>query len=54
MIVATVRAAGAMEFYSHDRQCLALASLVMTAHDLPTPHELMDQYVASDIRAGDV
>jgi hypothetical protein len=53
MIVASVRAAGAMEFYSHDRQCLALASLVMTAHDLPTPHELEDQFLAGDIRRGD-
>jgi len=54
MIVASVHAAGATEFYTHDRKCLALARLVMTAHDLPKPHELGEQFLASDIREGEV
>jgi hypothetical protein len=53
MIVSSARAAGATEFYTHDRKCRALASLVMTANDLPTPHELEDQFLADDIRRGD-
>jgi hypothetical protein len=37
MIIASVRAAGATEFYSHDKKCRTLANLAeMTAHDLPT------------------
>jgi len=53
MIVASVCAAGATEFYSHDRKCLALANLVMKAHDLPTS-DPNDMFIMDDIRRGDV
>jgi hypothetical protein len=36
MIVASAKAAGATRFYSHDTECRALASLIMTSYDLPT------------------
>ena len=36
MIVASAKAAGATEFYTHDRKCRTLANLVMIARDLPT------------------
>jgi hypothetical protein len=36
MIIASAQAAGATDFYSHDKKCRTLAGLVMTAHDLPT------------------
>jgi hypothetical protein len=36
MIVASVRAAGATQFFSHDRKCRTLAGLIITASDLPT------------------
>jgi predicted nucleic acid-binding protein len=52
-IVASVRAAGATAFYSHDRQCRALASLVMAAHDLPRD-DPDDMFLREDIRRGDV
>ena len=53
MIVASVHAAGATDFYSHDRQCRALADLVMTSHDLPTD-DPGDMFLKDDIRRGDV
>jgi predicted nucleic acid-binding protein len=52
MIVASAHAAGATEFYSHDRGCRALAGLVMTAHDLPTHAE--DLFLEGDIRRGEL
>ena len=36
MIIASAKAAGATDFYSHDKKCRALAAMVMKAHDLPT------------------
>ena len=37
MIIASVRAAGATDFYSHDKKCQTLAKVAgMTPHDLPT------------------
>jgi hypothetical protein len=53
MIVASALAAGATEFYSHDRKLLALARLVMTAHDLPT-NDPEDMFLKDDIRRGNV
>ena len=53
MIVASVCAAGATEFYSHDRRCRALASLLMAARDLPTD-DPEDMFLKDDIRRGDV
>jgi hypothetical protein len=54
MIVASVRAAGATDFFSHDGNCRALASLVMKAHDLPTGKEtLEDIFISGDIRRGE-
>jgi len=35
MIIATAKSAGATEFYTHDKKCLALAQLIMTSCDLP-------------------
>ncbi len=52
MIVASAHAAGATEFNSHDRKCRALASLVMTAHDLPTHSE--DLFLPGAIQRGEV
>jgi predicted nucleic acid-binding protein len=49
LIVATARAAGATEFYSHDARCRKLAeALSMKAHDLPKRHPNM--FVDSEIR----
>ena len=54
MIVASARAGGATEFYSHDHKCRALAKLLMTAHDLPTgTGDLKDMFFMGDIRRGD-
>jgi len=53
MIVASACAAGATDFYSHDGNCRALASLVMTPHDLPTS-DPEDMFLEGDIRRGDV
>jgi hypothetical protein len=53
MIVASVCAAGATEFYSHDRKCRALADLIMKAHDLPTS-DPDDMFIMDDIRRGDL
>jgi len=53
MIIASVLAAGAAEFYSHDERCRALANLVMTAHDLPT-NDPEDMFLKGDIARGEV
>lgn len=53
MIVGCAKAAGATEFYSHDRRCLALAGLVMKAHDLPT-NDPNDMFAVDDIRRGEL
>jgi len=53
LIVASVRAAGANDFYSHDRRCRALAELVMKAHDLPT-NDPTDMFLEGDIRRGNI
>ena len=42
MIVASAKAAGATEFYSHDQKCRNLAGLVMTARDLPTGDKTLE------------
>lgn len=38
LIMATAKAAGAVEFYSHDKKARNLASQIMIAKDLPTSH----------------
>ena len=53
MIVASARAFGASDFYSHDRNCRALAGLVMNAHDLPV-NDPDDMFLKEDIRRGEV
>lgn len=53
MIVATAKAAGATEFYSHDRKCRALADIVMTGRELPT-HDPNDIFLLDDIKRGEV
>jgi predicted nucleic acid-binding protein len=53
MIVASAHAAGATEFFSHDRRCRALADLVMTAYDLPKS-DPEDMFLEGDIRRGDL
>jgi hypothetical protein len=40
MIVGCAKAAGATEFYSHDRRCRALAGLVMIARELPVRDQM--------------
>lgn len=52
MIVASAKAAGATEFFSHDRKCRALADLVMTARDLPK-RDPDNMFLLSDIERGD-
>jgi hypothetical protein len=52
MIVASAKAAGATDFYTHDRRCLALASLVMKAHDLPI-NDPDDMFIMDDLRRGE-
>jgi hypothetical protein len=37
-IIASAKAAGAVEFYTHDRKARNLASTIMVAKDLPTKH----------------
>jgi hypothetical protein len=39
MIVASAKAAGATDFYSHDKECRKLAGLIMDSHDLPKQSE---------------
>ena len=53
MIVASVKSAGATEFFSHDRKCRALANLVMTAQDLPK-RDPNDMFLLGDIERGEV
>lgn len=53
MIVASAKSAGATEFFSHDRRCRALATLVMTARDLPT-RDPNDMFLLADIERGEV
>jgi hypothetical protein len=53
MIIASSKAAGATDFYSHDRKCQTLAGLVMNAHDLPT-RDPDDMFLAGDIARGEV
>jgi len=54
LIVASAKAAGATTFYSNDRECRMLASLIMEADGLPAqPKTLQDVFVESDIRRGD-
>jgi predicted nucleic acid-binding protein len=52
MIIASARAAGAVEFYSHDQKCRRLASLVMTARDLPID-DPNDMFLKGDISRGE-
>jgi hypothetical protein len=52
MIVASARAAGATDFYSHDKRCRALANLIMKGHDLPT-NDPEDMFLEGDIRRGE-
>ncbi len=55
MIVASARSAGATVFYSNDKQCRALASLIMTARGLPEkPSTLEDVFIEGDIRRGEL
>ncbi len=53
MIVASASAAGATDFYSHDRKCRTLAGLLMNAHDLPIG-DPEDMFALEDIRRGDL
>ncbi len=53
MIVASAYAAGATDFYSHDRKCRNLAELLMNAHDLPT-NDPDDMFLKNDILRGEV
>lgn len=53
MIVSTAKAAGATDFYSHDKQCRALADLIMNAHDFPTG-DPDDMFLRGDIERGEV
>lgn len=53
MIVASVKAAGATDFYTHDHKCRALASLVLAAHDLPK-QDPDDMFLADEIAKGEV
>jgi hypothetical protein len=50
MIIAGAKAGGATCFYSHDERCRELASLVMTARDLPTRGK--DLFTDMEIREG--
>jgi hypothetical protein len=53
MIVASVKSAGATEFFSHDRKCRALADLVMNAQELPK-WDPNDMFLLGDIQRGEV
>jgi hypothetical protein len=54
MIIASVKAAGATAFYTNDKTCRTLASLVIPAHGLPDkPTNLEDIFVEGDIRRGE-
>lgn len=53
MVVASAKAAGATQFYSHDQKCRALAKHVMQAHDLPKD-DPNDMFLKNDIERGDL
>lgn len=53
MIIASAKAAGASEFYSHDKKCRALAALIMKSFDLPM-NDPEDMFLEGDIRRGEV
>lgn len=53
MIVASVKSAGATDFYSHDRKCRALAGLIIAAHDLPT-RDPNDMFILGDMARGEI
>jgi len=53
MIVGCAKAAGATDFYSHDKKCRALAGLVMNSRDLPT-HDPNDMFLLNEIKHGDM
>jgi hypothetical protein len=52
MIIASAKAAGAVEFYTADDRCRALANLVMKGRDLPLHGD--DLFIRGDIESGDV
>lgn len=52
MIVASAKSAGAIEFYTTDDKCRALARLVMQAKELPAQSE-EDMFLRGDIERGD-
>ena len=55
LIVASARAGGATQFYSHDKNCRTLAELAgMEALDLPNGETMKDQFLLADIRAGKI
>ncbi len=51
MIVATAKAGGATDFYSHDARCRKMASLVMVSHDLPKKGSTL--FVEGEVRRGE-
>jgi len=53
MIIASAKAAGATDFYTHDKRCRALSNLVMTGKDLPKK-DPNDIFLRSDMERGDV
>jgi hypothetical protein len=55
MIVASVYAAGATDFYSHDANARTLAQIVgMSEHDLPDiERSMLGGWLAADIKAGE-
>jgi len=53
MIVAAAKAAGATKFFSNDKRCRALASIVMEGCELPT-RDPTDMFAEHDIRRGDL
>jgi hypothetical protein len=55
MILASARAAGATEFYTHDKKCRILANLAgLTPHDLPTrdPNDMFWQETLAAAKPG--
>jgi predicted nucleic acid-binding protein len=52
MIIASAKAAGATEFYTHDGKCRTLAGLVLTPRDLPT-QDPDDMFLAGEIARGE-
>jgi len=53
LITSSARAAGAVEFYSHDKRCRALAAMIMQAHDLPR-EDPEDMFLKGDLQRGEV